>query len=68
MPDSVFLLPGVGAQGGQPDDLGAAFANARGGALVSASRSVAGAEDPARAAEELRERVWDVACRASGTG
>jgi orotidine-5'-phosphate decarboxylase len=68
MPDSVFLLPGVGAQGGQPEELGAAFANGRAGGLVSASRSIAGAADAAGAAESLRQRLWDVACRASGTG
>ena len=30
MPDSVFLVPGVGAQGGSPDDLGPAFSGAPG--------------------------------------
>lgn len=58
MPDSIFLIPGVGAQGGSPDDLGAAFAGRRAAALVAASRSIAGADDPAAAAEELRERLW----------
>jgi orotidine-5'-phosphate decarboxylase len=68
MPESVFLLPGVGAQGGSAADLGAAFAAGRAAAIVTASRSIAGAEDPAAAAEALREQVWDVACRASATG
>lgn len=58
MPRAIFLIPGVGAQGGRPEDLGAAFAPGRAGALIAASRSIAGAKDPAAAAEELRESVW----------
>ncbi len=59
MPDSVFLIPGIGAQGGKPEDLGPALARSRpASVLVAASRSIAGAEDPARAAEELRDAVW----------
>ena len=65
MPRSVFLLPGVGAQGGDAGQLGAAFAAHPAGALVAASRSIAGSGDPAAAAEELRRQVWDVACAAS---
>jgi orotidine-5'-phosphate decarboxylase len=60
MPRAVLLLPGVGAQGGAADALGPAF-NGRASALVTASRSVAGAADPGAAAEELRELVWSVA-------
>jgi orotidine-5'-phosphate decarboxylase len=58
MPDSVFLVPGIGAQGGDPADLGPAFSGNPASVLVPASRSVAGADDPAAAAAELRERVW----------
>jgi orotidine-5'-phosphate decarboxylase len=72
MPCATFLLPGVGAQGGRVDDLGAAFAPGRAGGLVAASRSIVGAhlspehsadgERPERAAraeaERLRERAW----------
>jgi orotidine-5'-phosphate decarboxylase len=58
MPDSILLLPGVGAQGGDPAALGAAFAPGPASAIVTASRSLAGAEDPAAAAEELRSAVW----------
>ncbi|MBV8257947.1 MAG: orotidine-5'-phosphate decarboxylase [Actinobacteria bacterium] len=67
MPRSVFLLPGVGAQGGRPEELRAAFAPGPAGALVSASRSViyayrerggdwrqAAAEEAARLAGEVR--------------
>ena len=62
MPDSVFLIPGIGAQGGRPDDLGPALAPERpASVLVAAARSIAGADDPAVAAEELRAAVWGLA-------
>ena len=64
LPGSIFLIPGVGAQGGRPEDLAAAFGPGRAAALVNASRSIARAEDPSRAAEELRETLWEV----SGAG
>lgn len=60
MPRSIFLIPGVGAQGGRPELLGAAFVAGRAAALVPASRSIAGDPDPAAAAERLRAAVWDV--------
>lgn len=59
MPDSVFLIPGIGAQGGRPDDLRPALAPERpASVLVAAARSIARADDPAGAAEELRAAVW----------
>jgi orotidine-5'-phosphate decarboxylase len=67
MPHAVFLLPGVGAQGGRVEELAAAFAPGRGGGLIAASRSIANAHltnggDPAQAAlaeaERLRELAW----------
>lgn len=61
MPRAIMLLPGVGAQGGAADELGPAFAAGNASALVTASRSVAGAADPAEAAEELRAAVWAIA-------
>ena len=70
MPSSVFLLPGVGAQGGRVEDLAPAFAPGRGGGLITASRSIAGAHliaggDPAAAAraeaERLRAAAWELA-------
>lgn len=64
MPSQVFLIPGVGAQGGRPEDLGPAFAGNRAGALVSASRSIIYAADPRAAAEELRATLWAVAAAA----
>jgi orotidine-5'-phosphate decarboxylase len=60
MPDSIFLIPGVGAQGGSAADLAPAFSAAPASALVSASRSIARADDPAAAAAELRDQVWAV--------
>jgi orotidine-5'-phosphate decarboxylase len=60
MPASVFLIPGVGAQGGRPEDLGPAFSPGPAAALVAASRSIAGDADPAAAAARLRDAVWEV--------
>jgi orotidine-5'-phosphate decarboxylase len=69
MPHAVFLLPGVGAQGGRVEDLAPAFAPGRAGGLVTASRSIAGAYrahggDPAVAArveaERLRATAWEL--------
>jgi orotidine-5'-phosphate decarboxylase len=67
MPNAIFLLPGIGAQGGRVEDLTAAFAPGRAGGLVTASRSIANAHmavggppaDAARAeAERLRSEAW----------
>jgi orotidine-5'-phosphate decarboxylase len=69
LPQAVLLLPGIGAQGGTPADVAAAFAAGPASALVSASRSViyayrdgggdyraaAGAE-----AERLAREVWAI--------
>jgi orotidine-5'-phosphate decarboxylase len=60
MPRAIFLIPGVGAQGGRAEDLGGAFAAGPASALVAASRSIAGSGDPAGAAAELRDAVWEV--------
>jgi orotidine-5'-phosphate decarboxylase len=59
MPRSVFLIPGVGAQGGRPELLGPAFAPGPASALVAASRGIAADPDPAAAAERLRATVWE---------
>jgi len=72
MPHAVLLLPGVGSQGGRVEELAGAFAPAslpgsRASALISASRTIAGAfrasamkpADAARAeAERLRAAAW----------
>jgi orotidine-5'-phosphate decarboxylase len=69
LPHAIFLLPGVGAQGGRVEDLAPAFAPGRAAGLVTASRSIVGAHeqdgdaaslaDAARAeAERLRAAAW----------
>lgn len=61
MPDAIFLIPGIGAQGGRPEDLGPAIAPGRpASVLVAAARSIAGASDPGAEAERLREAVWSL--------
>lgn len=66
MPSQVFLVPGFGAQGGGVDDVLPCFRADGRGALVTASRSVIYAFDPAdrqwrsavrRAAGELRAQI-----------
>lgn len=68
MPRAIFLLPGVGAQGGSAADLGPAFEPHPAAGLVTASRSIVNAHqslggDPAAAAasaaEELRALAWN---------
>lgn len=70
MPRAVFLLPGIGAQGGRVQDLAPAFVPGRAGGLVTASRSIVTAHEaaggqPAAAAraeaERLRAAAWDLA-------
>ncbi len=63
MPEAIFLLPGVGAQGGRPEALGPAFAGNPAAAIVTASRSIAAAADPAAAAEALRREVVAIASK-----
>ncbi|MCW3003036.1 MAG: pyrF [Conexibacter sp.] len=67
LPRTIFLLPGVGAQGGRVEDLAPAFAPGRAAGLVTASRSIVNAHaarggDPAAAAraeaERLRSSAW----------
>jgi orotidine-5'-phosphate decarboxylase len=60
MPRSIFLVPGVGAQGGRPEHLGDAFSPGPAAALVPASRSIARDPDPGAAAERLRAALWKV--------
>jgi orotidine-5'-phosphate decarboxylase len=58
MPASVFLIPGVGAQGGDPATLAPALGSHPASILVPASRTIAGADDPGAAAEALRAQLW----------
>jgi orotidine-5'-phosphate decarboxylase len=60
LPSSVLLVPGVGAQGGRASELGAAFGPHPASVVVNASRSIAGASDPGRAAADLRDALWQV--------
>jgi orotidine-5'-phosphate decarboxylase len=69
MPAAVFLLPGVGAQGGRVEDLAPAFAPGPAGGLVAVLRSLVRAHerdggDPAlaaaREAERLRRLAWQL--------
>jgi len=67
MPHAVFLLPGIGAQGGRAEDAAAAFGGRRAAALVAASRSLAeaalaagDAEAALPAAEALRTAAWSI--------
>ena len=70
MPKAIFLLPGVGAQGGKVDDLAAAFRPHPAAGLITASRSIVDAgrdsgdhaQAAAAAAEELRSAAWALAC------
>jgi orotidine-5'-phosphate decarboxylase len=66
-PRAIFLMPGVGAQGGRVEELAPAFSPHPAAGLVSASRAIVDAHrerggEPASAAaaaaEELRERTW----------
>lgn len=70
MPQTMLLLPGVGAQGATPADVARAFTSGPASALVTASRSVIFAhrgtdEDwrtaAASAAQRLAEQVWAAA-------
>jgi orotidine-5'-phosphate decarboxylase len=69
MPDAIFLLPGVGAQGGRIENLAPAFAPGPAGGLVTVSRGIVAAHeraggDPRRAAAEeaarLRKLAWNL--------
>ena len=70
MPRAVFLLPGIGAQGGTVEALAPAFAPGRAGGLITASRAIVGAHlrsggapqrSAAAEAARLREEAWAVA-------
>ena len=74
MPRAIFLLPGVGGQGGRIEELAAVFAPGPAGGLVAVSRGIVNAHertggDPAAAASReaarLRELTWRVAARGS---
>src|SRR5581483_1516129 len=69
MPQTIFLLPGVGAQGGRVEALAPALGEHRASVLISASRGIVGADDrkggdPAgaarREAAKLQELAWNL--------
>jgi orotidine-5'-phosphate decarboxylase len=71
MPHAVFLLPGVGAQGGKVEDLAPAFAAGPAGGLISVSRGIVSAHErsggePGAAAREQAARLRELAWRISG--
>jgi orotidine-5'-phosphate decarboxylase len=70
MPHAIFLLPGVGAQGGRVEDLAAAFGPGPGAGLIAASRGIVAAHEHAggdpttaavREAARLRGLAWRLA-------
>ncbi len=70
-PDAWILLPGVGAQGGDLEAALAAGLRADGlGVLVNSSRGIIYADDPRRAAVQLRQQINEVraAARAPAPG
>jgi len=57
-PEIPFLVPGVGAQGGDVAAVVSAGLDARGkGLLISSSREIVFNDDPARAARDLRDEI-----------
>ncbi|GIV69655.1 orotidine-5'-phosphate decarboxylase [Caldilinea sp.] len=57
-PQRWFLIPGIGAQGGNLEaTLNAGLRSDGRGVIVNASRSIANASDPRRAAQEMREAI-----------
>lgn len=59
-PDHFFLIPGVGAQGGDLDAICAAGLNQDGGLLINASRSILYASSGADFAEKAREEAINI--------
>jgi orotidine-5'-phosphate decarboxylase len=57
-PETTFLVPGVGAQGGDVAAVVAAGLNARGsGLLIASSRGILFSDDPAAVARDLRDEI-----------
>jgi orotidine-5'-phosphate decarboxylase len=57
-PNIAFLVPGVGAQGGDVDSVVAAGLDADGrGLMINSSRGIIFSDDPAGAARELRDEI-----------
>ena len=56
-PETPLLVPGLGSQGGDAAAVVAAAGDIPGRVVVNASRTIAGAEDPAAAARALRDAL-----------
>jgi uridine monophosphate synthetase len=66
-PKMWFLVPGVGAQGGDLESATRAGLNAAGdGIIVSASRAIMGAADPHAAASAMRDAINSVRAEVTG--
>jgi len=65
MPRTIFLLPGIGAQGGRVEDLAPAFAPHRAAGLVTASRSIATAHERTGATPDAAARAEAARLRAA---
>ena len=76
MPNSIFLVPGYGAQGGTAEDLTNCFNNDGYGAVVNSSRGIIyayeKAKQPTRFAEEARKAtismIEDICCALKEAG
>ncbi len=62
MPNSIFLVPGYGAQGGSAEDVRACFNHDGLGALISSSRGITFAYENS---DEFNEKDYDKAARAA---
>jgi len=63
-PDLTFLVPGVGAQGGDVESVISAGLDAHdGGLLINASRSIIFADDPGAEAKAVRDAIRDAVAR-----
>ena len=68
-PDLPFLVPGVGAQGGDVESVVDAGLDARGGGLlINASRSIIFADDPGAEARALRDAIRQAVAARPPTG
>lgn len=57
-PEMTFLVPGIGAQGGDVEAVVTAGLNARGaGLMISSSRGILFSDDPEAAARQLRDEI-----------
>lgn len=64
-PDMPFLVPGVGAQGGDLEAVVHTGLDRRGrGLLINASRAIGGADDPAAGSRRLRDAIRSAAAMA----